>query len=196
MSTPTADAITRLLDDWRGGDASARDRLVALLYGELRVLARRQLRAERPGHTLQTTALVNELYLKLLGEHHPAFAGRAHFLGVAAHVMRRILVDHARRKRAAKRAAGRRVEVTDLGDLAVPAHEARVDDVLALDAALAALEELEPRAAQLVELRHYGGLTWDECAEVLAISPATAKRDWTVARAFLLEELRGAAPDS
>jgi RNA polymerase sigma factor (TIGR02999 family) len=195
MPVPPAESITRLLEHWRSGDLSARDQLVTLLYDELRVLARRQLRSERPGQTLQTADLVNELYLKLLGAEEPAFNGRAHFLGVAAHVMRRILVDHARRRNAAKRAAGQRVEVTDIDALPVLAHGPPAVDVLALDTALLSLQQVDPRAAQLVELRHFGGLTWDECAETLGISPATAKRDWTIARAFLLKELRGVSPE-
>jgi RNA polymerase sigma factor (TIGR02999 family) len=195
MSVPPAESITRLLDDWRDGDLSARDRLVGLLYDELRIVARRHLGSEPPGHTLQATDLVNELYVKLVGVEEPAFRGRVHFLAVASHVMRRILVDHARRKGAAKRAAGRRIDVTDVAALAVASPEPSTPDVLALDAALLSLSRRDSRAAQLVELRHFGGLGWDECAEVLGISSATAKRDWTVARAFLLKELRRVSPE-
>ena len=178
--------ITHLLKGWRDGDASARDRLVAVLYPELRALADRQLRGERSNHTLQPTALVNEAYLRLAGLERMDWQDRGHFVHMAARVMRGILVDHARRRQSAKRDGGRQVTLTGL-DLAAP--EAGDVDALALDAALARLEQLDPDKARVVELRYFGGLTIEETAEAMASSPATVKRQWQAARAWLFAAL-------
>ena len=184
-ATMTGD-ITSLLKQWRGGDDSARDRLVAVLYPELRALADRQLRGERADHTLQPTALVNEAYLRISGIERMDWQDRAHFVHMAARVMREVLVDHARRRLAAKRDGGRQVTLTGL-DLAAP--EAGGVDALALDAALARLEQLDPEKARVVELRYFGGLTIEETAQAMASSPATVKRQWQAARAWLFEAL-------
>jgi RNA polymerase sigma factor (TIGR02999 family) len=194
MAKGRADDATSLLAQWRDGDTDARDRLVALLYDELRAIAHRHLNRENAGHTLQTTAVVNELYLRLMGQRRVDFADRAHFLGVAAHVMRRILVDYARGRSASKRSDARRVSVTDVSALPVAGEGVHMDETLSLDRALDKLHAIDPRAAQLTELRHFAGLTWEESAEVLGVSPATVKRDWVVARAFLLRELRDERP--
>lgn len=181
--------ITSLLRQWREGDGAARDRLVAVLYPELRALADRQLRGERDNHTLQPTALVNEAYLRLSGLDRLDWQDRGHFVHMAARVMREVLVDHARRRQAAKRDGGRQVTLTGL-DLAAP--EAGDVDALALDAALARLEQLDPDKARVVELRYFGGLTIEETAEAMASSPATVKRQWQAARAWLFAALADA----
>ena len=177
--------VTSLLSAWRQGDNGARDRLVRLVYPELRALADRQLRGERASHTLQPTALVNEAYLRLSGLDRIDWQDRAHFVRMAARLMREILVDHARRRSAAKRDGGHRVTLTDLD---VPAEEPAMD-VVALDAALARLELLDPDKARLVELRYFGGLTIEETAEAMSLSPATVKRHWQAARAWLFDAL-------
>ncbi|PRH81468.1 sigma-70 family RNA polymerase sigma factor [Arenimonas caeni] len=189
-----ANDITQLLRQWREGDGSARDRLVAVLYPELRALADRQLRGERSNHTLQPTALVNEAYLRLSGLERMDWQDRGHFVHMAARVMRGILVDHARRRQAAKRDSGLQVTLTGV-DLAAP--EAGDVDALALDAALARLEQLDPDKARVVELRYFGGLTIEETAEAMASSPATVKRQWQAARAWLFAALAdgGDPPD-
>ncbi|MDY0021528.1 sigma-70 family RNA polymerase sigma factor [Arenimonas caeni] len=189
-----ANDITQLLRQWREGDGSARDRLVAVLYPELRALADRQLRGERSNHTLQPTALVNEAYLRLSGLERMDWQDRGHFVHMAARVMRGILVDHARRRQAAKRDGGLQVTLTGV-DLAAP--EAGDVDALALDAALARLEQLDPDKARVVELRYFGGLTIEETAEAMASSPATVKRQWQAARAWLFAALAdgGDPPD-
>ncbi|MFY2762784.1 sigma-70 family RNA polymerase sigma factor [Arenimonas sp. MALMAid1274] len=177
--------VTSLLAAWRQGDAEARDRLVRIVYPELRALADRQLRGERANHTLQPTALVNEAYLRLSGLQRIDWQDRAHFVRMAARLMREILVDHARRRDAAKRDGGQRVTLTGLE---LPAEEAPVD-VIALDGALARLELLDPDKARLVELRYFGGLTIEETAEAMGSSPATVKRQWQAARAWLFHAL-------
>ena len=179
--------FTSLLAAWRKGDALARDRLVAVAYPELRALARRQLAGERRDHTLQPTALVNEAYTRLSGLNRIDWTDRVHFVRVAAQIMREILVDHARHHRAAKRDGGERIALTDI-DLATPGTDI---DITALDIALTRLESVDPLRAQLVELRYFGGLTIEETADALGISPATTKRHWQVARAWLYEELAG-----
>jgi len=184
---PDCDRVTTLLIDWRQGDTAARDQLVALVYDELRRLALHYLRPERPDHTLQPTALVNELYLRLFAKAEPIiWQNRAHFFAVAAQTLRRILVDHARAHRAEKR-GGPQVKLSLTA--AQGWAEDRVEDFVALDEALDLLSQLQPRAAQVVELRFYGGLQEDEVAEVLGVSPITVKRDWKVARAWLLSQL-------
>lgn len=182
--------VTRLLLDWSRGDPTALDRLMPLVYDELRTLARRSLRAERGGHTLQATALVHEAYLKLVDQRQVRWQDRAHFLAVTAQIMRRVLVDYARRHTSAKRGSGRPARPLDEAErLAAPAP---LEDWLALDSALDRLAALDDRQARVVELRFFGGLTIEETAEVLQISPATVKDDWSLARGWLYRELRGA----
>jgi RNA polymerase sigma factor (TIGR02999 family) len=180
-----SDDVTHLLRAWRAGDGAAFDRLMPLVYDELRSIARSHLRRERSGHTLQPTALAHEAYLKLL--RHPGidWQSRAHFLAMAALEMRRILVGHARRRRAAKR--GGADALLPLGDDL--AHATATLDLVDLDDALQALAVLDPRQGRVVELRFFGGLTVEETAEVLDVSPATVKLDWSLARAFLRREL-------
>lgn len=174
--------VTRLLREWSAGRHEARDELLGLVYEPLRVIAERHLHREREGHTLQPTALVNELYLKFVDQRRVAWNDRAHFFGVAAQVMRRILVDHARKRRSEKR-GGDLIAVTIGSAVDVAAEENF--DVVALDVALENLEKVFPQQAKLVELRFYAGLTIDETAAVMGISPATVSREWTMARAWL-----------
>ena len=178
--------VTQLLREWSGGRQEARDELLGLVYEPLRAIASRHLHREREGHTLQPTALVNELYLKLVGQRSVAWNDRAHFFAVAAQVMRRILVDHARRKKSDKR-GGDMIPVTIGAALDLAASE--TFDVVALDVALENLEKIFPQQARVVELRFYAGLTIDETAAVLNVSPATISREWTMARAWLRREL-------
>ena len=187
MPTPPANAVTRLLLEWRNGDQGALDRLMPLVYDELRRVARQRLRHERPGHTLQSTALVNEAYLKLVDLHRLQWQDRAHFFAVAAQLIRRILVDHARRHAAAKRGGG--VPAVTLEVLLEPAVEQDFN-VVALDDTLSRLAALDARQARLVELRFFGGLNVEETAEVLGVSSATVKREWQTAKAWLHRELR------
>lgn len=183
--------VTRLLLEWRAGDATALDRLLPLVYDDLHRVAGGQLARERSGHTLQPTALVHEAYLRLVEVHHVAWQDRAHFLALAATTMRRILVDHARKRRAAKR-GGAAVGVTLVEEVVgSPGPEV---ELLALDEALIALAELDPRKSRLVELRYFGGLTIDEAAEALGVSPSTVKSDWQMARAWLFNRLRERRP--
>jgi RNA polymerase sigma factor (TIGR02999 family) len=177
--------VTELLLASQEGAPGAVDRLMPLVYHELKALAAGYLRAERAEHTLQTTGLVHEAYLRLVDQRRTTWQNRAHFFGIAAQAMRRILVDHARRRRARKRDAGRPVTLDD--NVAGPAADA--DELLAVDAALERLRALDPRQAQLVELRYFAGLTIEETAEALQISPATVKRDWLSAKAWLQREL-------
>ncbi len=178
--------ITALLDDWCCGNPRALNQLLPLIYAELRRIAARQLRNERPGHTLQPTALVHEVYLRLVDQRHVDWQNRAHFFGVAAQVMRRILVDHARRHATTKRGQGvTRVPIDEARDAAAPSEMS----VLALDEALLRLETLDPDLAAVVELRAFGGLTIEEAAHVLKVSPSTAKRTWRTAKAWLNREI-------
>lgn len=182
----TKGKVTHLLAELRSGKREAESRLIEVVYPELRRIAMRYMRGERAGHSLQATALVNEAYLRLLGEGDRNFQNRSHFFAVAATQMRLILVDHARRKRTQKRQGARvRVELTDI--LAI--SEDKLDDVLEIDAALNRLREWDPRQCKIVELRFFAGLTEDEVAEVLDLSPRTVKRDWKVAKAWLHGEL-------
>jgi RNA polymerase sigma factor (TIGR02999 family) len=174
--------VTQLLRDWSAGRQEARDELLRLVYDPLRAIAERHLHREREGHTLQPTALVHELYLRLVDQRSVEWHDRMHFFGVAAQVMRRILVDHARRRNSEKR-GGAWVAVTIGAALDVAVIENF--DVVALDDALEGLEKVFPQQARLVELRFYGGLTIDETAAVLGVSPATVSREWTMARAWL-----------
>jgi RNA polymerase sigma factor (TIGR02999 family) len=178
--------LTDLLTRWANGDRTAFEALLPRVYGELHHLARLHMNREREGHTLQPTALVSEAYLRLAGANGPGFASRAHFFGAAAHVMRRVLVDHARKKNAQKREA---VIVTgaDLDQL-VDTIDVR-SDLAALDDALNELAMIAPDKAQVVELRYFGGLSIEETGEYLDLSPATVKRYWTFARAWLFDRL-------
>jgi RNA polymerase sigma factor (TIGR02999 family) len=185
MSDPS---ITQALVELAHGDTSARDRLLPLVYDALRDLARRELRHERPDHTLSATALVHEAYLKLVQLERIDWQGRAHFFGVCAPVMRQVLISHARSRNAAKRGAG--AAKLPLSDALAVAEE-RPDELVALDEALARLEVLSPRQARVVEARFFAGLSVEETAAALEISPATVKREWTAARAWLNRELTG-----
>jgi RNA polymerase sigma factor (TIGR02999 family) len=178
--------VTVLLREWRAGDRSALDRLLPLVYGELRAQARRLLRGERALPTLQPTAVVHETYLRLVGAEPLAWEDRAHFFGVASRLMRQVLVDHARARLAQKRGGG--ATLVDLGGAEAAAPAPRID-VLALHSALERLAALDPGQERIVELRYFGGLTVEETAQVLSTSPATVKRDWASARAWLLQEL-------
>ena len=192
---PTKSAeITTLLRAWSKGDASALDRLTPLLYDELRRLARGYMRHERPGHTLQTTALINEAYLRLVDVKGVDWEGRAHFLAVAARIMRRVLIDAARARASAKRGGEmERVDHSSAVNLdQLPASDSdRAAELVALDDALSKLTQMDPRRGQVIELRFFGGLTVEETAGVLNISPQSVMRDWKLARAWLARELRG-----
>jgi RNA polymerase sigma factor (TIGR02999 family) len=184
--------INRLLVDWGHGDQEARDALVPLIYKELRRIARRHLGHERPDHTLQSAALVNEAYLRLVGQKPPEWQNRAHFFGVAAQMMRHILVDHARNRLAAKRGAGApRLSLNP--DIALPQKPEL--DLVALDGALNKLAALDPRESRLIELRFFGGLSIEETAVVLGISARTVKREWATARAWLRLEMKKDLPE-
>jgi len=178
--------VTALLAEWSRGNRTALDRLLPLVYAELRRVAARQLRNERPDHTLQPTALVHEVYIRLVGQRQVDWQNRAHFFGVAAQVMRRILVDNARRRGANKRGDGLRcVSIDEAKDVAA----ANGIPVLALDQALDSLEKVDSDLARIVELRAFGGLTIEQAAHVLSVSPSTAKREWRTAKAWLNREL-------
>jgi RNA polymerase sigma factor (TIGR02999 family) len=177
--------VSQLLRAWSNGETSAADRLMPLVYEELRHIARRQMRRQRAGHTLQTTALIHEAYVRLVGESDVHWQNRAHFFGVAAKAMRHILVDHARSRHAAKRGgAAQRVTLDEAAVIS-----AQPAELVALDDALRSLAGLDPRKGQVVELKYFGGLTVDEIAKVLRVSPETVARDWRLARAWLLREL-------
>lgn len=183
---------TELLRAWSQGDKSARDRLIPLVYDELYRLARRYMRQERPDHTLQPTALVNEAYLRLIDVNRIEWRNRTHFLALAAQTMRRILVESARNRGRQKRGSGAvRESIDDIGEL--PGSEGR--DVLALNDALNELAAFDERMSQVVELRFFGGLTVDETADVLDVSPETVMRDWKTAKAWLVRELRQPTAD-
>jgi RNA polymerase sigma factor (TIGR02999 family) len=182
--------VTALLVALNDGDESARGRLIDAVYDELRRVARRHLRGERDDHSLAPTALVHETYLKLVDQHRVRWQNRAHFFGIAAQLMRRILVDHARSRAAAKRGSGRTV-VLD----AIDVESAPLDvDILALDDALEKLAAIDPRQSRIVELRFFAGLTVEETAATLEVAPITIKRDWAHARAWLFRELQRQRP--
>jgi len=192
MATPPRE-ITELLLKWRNGDSSALDRLTPLVYEELRRLAKHYMAAERPGHTLQTTALINEAYVRLIDHRDLSWQNRAHFFGVAAEVMRRVLVDHARARKAAKRGGG--ALKASLEEVATIPE--RPEELIALDRALNDLATLDPRKSQVVVLRYFGGLSVNETAEVLGVSSVTVMREWRGAKAFLLREMtRGKQDDA
>jgi len=187
--SPAADGashdVTRLLAELQSGQEGAAEALVPLVYAELHTLAVHFMRGERDDHTLQPTVLVHDAYLRLVGQRDTSWQSRSHFFGIAAQAMRRILVDHARRTRASKRDGGERVTL----DESVADRSGRTVDLIALDDALARLAALDPRQARVVELRYFSGLDIEQTAAVLGVSPATVKRDWTFARAFLQREL-------
>jgi RNA polymerase sigma factor (TIGR02999 family) len=183
--------VTELLVRWREGDRDALTSLMPLVYGELRRLAHYYLQRERTDHTLQSTALVHEAYLRLTGTNPPSWQNREHFFGIAAHVMRQILVEYARARSAAKRGGPSVCKLT-LDD-ALGIQQKTDVDVIALDGALDRLSELDPQQSRIVELRFFAGLTIEDTAEVMGISPATVKRDWTSARAWLHREIAGGA---
>jgi RNA polymerase sigma factor (TIGR02999 family) len=187
METPPPNAVTRLLLEWSSGNPEALDRLLPLVYDELRGIARQYLRHERAGHTLQPTALAHEAYLKLVDQQRVRWQNRAHFFAVAAQLIRRILVDHARSHGAAKRGGG--VPAATLEAVLQPSMK-RDLNVVALDDTLARLAALDARQARLVELRFFGGLNVEETAEVLGVSSATVKREWRTAKAWLHRELQ------
>jgi RNA polymerase sigma-70 factor (ECF subfamily) len=194
LPASAAPDVTRLLLAWRRGDRAALEELAPLVYAELRRLAHRQMRRERPGHTLQTTALVNETYLRLVDSKRVRWQNRVHFFAVCAQLMRRILVDHARARRSLKR-GGKAVHVT-LEDAPVGSPPPD-EDLLALDEALTRLAAIDMRKSRVVELRHFGGLSVEETAEALGVSTDTVMRDWKMAKLWLLRELkRGATGES
>jgi RNA polymerase sigma factor (TIGR02999 family) len=180
--------FTQLLVNWRNGDKSALDQMTPVLYEELRRLARHFLAAERPDHTLQPTALVHEAYMRLVDQRSVDWKNRAHFLGVAASMMRRILINHARANQAAKREGF--TQAVALEDALSVFTNPQVD-VLELNQALQELADLDPQQGRVVELRYFGGLTIEETAEVMGISPATVKREWGTARLWLLQQIEG-----
>lgn len=184
MQSPTD--VTRLLVEWRDGDGDAVDRLMPLVYDELRRLAHLHLRKERSGHTLNTTALVHEAFLNLVDQDHVPWQNRSHFYAIASRVMRRVLIWYARKRNRLKRGGG----VPNLPlDEVVLVSDDRVEELLALDQALVKLEAMDERMCRVVECRYFGGLTIVETAEVLSVSPATVKLDWKAAKAWLLREL-------
>ena len=185
MTSPQAHDVTRLLQDVQDGRDGARDELVSLVYAELHGLASHFMRNERDDHTLQPTALVHEAYMRLMDQRNVSWQNRSHFFGIASQAMRRILVDHARRRRATKREGGERITLDD----SVAVAPDRSLDVLALDAALSKLAALSDRQAKVVELKYFGGLSIEETAEVLGVSIATVKREWNMARTWLRAEL-------
>ena len=188
MSTvTTAGNLTELLHEWQAGDSTALNKLTGLVYPELRRIAHRYMRNERLGHTLQTTALVNEAYLRLAGEHAIDWQDRSHFLAVMARVMRHILTDHARRRTYTKH--GGALQQVDLPESDVMAFE-RASELVALDEALRQLAEIDPRKSQVVELRYFGGLSLEETAAALGLSVMTVRRDWRAAKAWLFREIQ------
>jgi RNA polymerase sigma-70 factor, ECF subfamily len=187
---PISEEITGLLLQWSNGDKAALDQLIPLVYPELRRMARRYMGRENCEHTLQTSALINEAYLRLVDQSAVEWKDRTHFFAVSAQVMRHILIDHARRYRSGKRGAGAAHIALDDGGVIL---ENRASELVALDAALDRLAGFDPRKSRIVELRFFGGLTVEETAEVLKLSPITIKREWRAARAWLFREMKGDA---
>jgi RNA polymerase sigma factor (TIGR02999 family) len=185
VSGQPSQPVTELLTSWRAGDPAALEALIPVVYDELHRLAHHYLRGERRGHTLQSTALVNEAYLRLVSQGPGQIGDRAHFIGVAAHLMRQILVDYARAQHAAKRDGGRRIALEEA------LHPLQVEDVdvIDLDKALKGLEQLDEKQSRIVELRFFGGLSIEDTATLIGLSPATVKREWALAKAWLSREL-------
>src|SRR5262249_47606958 len=189
---PASQDVTQLLVDWSNGDRAALEKLLPLVNAELRQLARRYMRREPPGHTLQTSALVNEAYLRLIDQKNVQWQNRAHFFAIAAQLMRRILIDHARRRQYAKRGGGAlKVSL----DEAAAVTEARAAELLAVDEALQKLTAMDARKGRIVELRFFGGLTEEETAEVMGISTPTVQREWRAAKAWLRRMLTDEKPE-
>jgi RNA polymerase sigma factor (TIGR02999 family) len=188
VSESSSQPVSTLLSKWRAGDQEALQALIPLVYQELRRIAQHHLQQERPDHTLQSTALVHEAYLRLMKQGPAEVANRAHFLAVASQLMRQILVDHARGHRAAKRDGGFKLELDD----AMGAQKPQNMDLVALDDALNELAKLDPQQSRIVELRFFGGLSIEETAEIVGASPTTVKREWATARAWLRREVRRA----
>ena len=185
MSAPESHEVTELLVAWSDGDAAALERLAPLVHAELHRIARRYMSGERPGHTLQTTALVNEAYMRLIDWKNARWQNRAHFFGVSAQLMRRILVDFARSR---PRVRGEEARHVSLEEALIVSGE-RDADIVALDEALTSLAELDPRKARIVELRFFGGLSVEETAEVVGVAPVTVMREWNKAKLWLHREL-------
>ena len=194
MTTPSSaqQEVTRLLSDWSGGDERALEKLIPLVEPELRRLAHYYMSGERGGHTLQTTAVLNEAYLRLVDNTKPLWQNRNHFVAIAAQSMRQIMVDHAREHRSLKRGGGA-LKVTF--DEAALVSDARSEELLALDEALQRLSQQDPTKSRIVELRYFGGLTVQQTAEALKLAPRTVEREWTLAKAWLYRALRGEEPD-
>jgi RNA polymerase sigma factor (TIGR02999 family) len=190
--TSSPQSVTQLLIEWREGDETALDRLIPLVYDEMRRLARYYMRRERREHTLQTTALINEAYIRLVDHKGMRWQNRAHFYGVAAQAMRRILVDHARSRNYEKRGGGARM--VELDEAAAVAQE-QAAEMIALDEALNDLAALDPRQSKTVEMRYFGGMSVEETAEALGVSPVTVMRDWRAAKAWLLRAISAKEPD-
>lgn len=187
MTTLSPQDVTGLLFEWQQGDKDALDRLTPLVYGELRRIAHRYVQRERDGHTLETTALVNEAYVRLVGQQNIQWENRAHFFAVTAQVMRHILIDHARKRHYAKRGGAQQQVSLEHADLMSPE---RASELVALDEALDELARLDPRKARVVELRYFGGLNLEETADALQISEMTVRRDWRAAKAWLYRRMR------
>lgn len=185
-AAPTSPQVTQLLTAWSDGDKAARDKLMPLVYEELHRLAHRYMKRESPGHTLQTSALVNEAFVRLVDQKNVRWQNRAHFYGIAAQMMRRILVDYARSRTYAKRGGGAPTVTLDEGLIV---SDQRSAEVVAVHEALDELMKLDPRKGQIVELRFFGGLSIEETANVLDVSPGTVMRDWTLAKAWLHREM-------
>ena len=185
MSEAASHSVTDLLGKWRAGDQEAFKALIPLVYQELRRIARHHLRQERPDHTLQSAALVHEAYLRLIGRESPDVKRRNHFFAMAAHLMREILVDHARRHRAAKRGGGLKLQLNEAVSLQVPPNI----DLINLDIALNELARLDPQQSRIVEMRFFGGLSIEDTAKIVGVSPATVKREWATARAWLFNQV-------
>jgi RNA polymerase sigma factor (TIGR02999 family) len=184
----STDNLTELLRDWRQGDRTALERLMPVVYDEIRRIAHRYMDRERQGHTLQTTALVHEAYLRLLGQQHVEWDSRSHFFAVVAQVMRHVLIDHARRRLYLKR--GGDAQTVPIDDATLMSTE-RAGEIVALDEALKSLAQVDPRKARVVELRYFGGFSLEETAAVLEVSLMTVRRDWQAARAWLFREMTG-----
>jgi RNA polymerase sigma-70 factor, ECF subfamily len=184
--SPPLQEVTQLLVDWGNGNQAALDQLIPLVYTELRQLARRYMSRKRPGHTMQTTALIHEAYLRLVDQNQVRWENRAHFLGIAARLMRQILIEHARRHTRAKRGGG---AGTIALDEAAIVSQTRAAELLALDDALERLAAIDPRKSRVVELRFFGGLSVEEAAIVLNVAPNTVLRDWRLAKAWLHREI-------